>query len=87
MKFIETVLLIVLLCGLAIESAHAGIHFGGGGRSGTSSAFRGGFSSHKSGAISRDAADVNAKKPSFGSFGAAADAVPPSSAAPASGST
>jgi hypothetical protein len=83
MKFIKTALLILLLCGPAIESAHAGIHLGSAGRSGASHAFKGGFSSQKSAAISRDAADLTPKKSSFGSFGAAANAAPPSPAAPA----
>jgi len=79
-------LLISLLCGATVESAQARISFSSSGRGGSSASFKSGFSSHKASSVSQDAVQSSAKNTSFGSFGAAAGAAQPKSAAAPSNS-
>ncbi|MBV8665480.1 MAG: hypothetical protein JO269_03260 [Burkholderiaceae bacterium] len=75
MKVFKVLLLALLLCGPAWESAQAGIHVSGMGRAGSSSALRGGFSSQKS--MAQHAAPTgSAQRTTFGSFGGAAASGP-----------
>jgi hypothetical protein len=80
MKILRLALLALLLCGAAIDSAHAGIHVGG---SHSAAAFKSGFASQKK-TFGQATSEAGAKKSTFGSFGANPDA--PSPAAPSSGS-
>lgn len=69
-QFIKTAALILLLGVATAESAQAGIRFSSAGRSGSSSALKSGFSSHKYSAPSRSFDSSAAKSTSFGTFGA-----------------